>query len=153
REPAHARAGDDLRPRGDPLRVRARPCDLRVPRRRRAVQAGLDEGRPRAPERAGLRAEPGRPERLRGVRVRPAAREAAAPAVTLEPVADLDGVRADLDRLASASANIFGTWEFLSTWWRHCGGGRPLHVLASGDAVVPLYVWRSAPLRVLRFAG
>src|SRR5262249_5898728 len=150
---ARARARDDLGSRGDPLRVQPRPRDLRVPRRRRAVQARLDAGRPGAGERAGLRAEPGRPRRLCGVCVRPAAREAAAPALTLGPVGDLDDVRAGLDRLAGAGGNVFGTWEFLATGGRHFGGGRPLRTLASADAILPLYLWRSAPVRVLRFAG
>ena len=71
----------------------------------------------------------------------------------LERVSSLDDVRDHLNRLAEESGNVFGTWEFLSTWWRHFGGGRPLWTFAVREAIVPLYLWRSRPLRVLRFVG
>ena len=39
----------------------------------------------------------------------------------LEPLASLDGLQEDWTRLAERSGNIFATWEFASTWWRHFG--------------------------------
>jgi CelD/BcsL family acetyltransferase involved in cellulose biosynthesis len=73
--------------------------------------------------------------------------------LALEPVAGLDDVRDDLNRLAEASGNVFATWEFLATWWRHFGSGRPPWTFSGQGAVVPLYLWRSWPVRVLRFVG
>jgi CelD/BcsL family acetyltransferase involved in cellulose biosynthesis len=67
--------------------------------------------------------------------------------------------RAEWSELAARSRNIFATPEWLETWWRHFGANRPL-LLERGRAddgrlaaLVPLYVWRSFPLRVLRFVG
>ena len=60
--------------------------------------------------------------------------------------------------LAERSGNLFGSWEWLSTWWRHFGRGRlVLRELRAGDgqlvALLPLYVSGRQPLRVLRFVG
>jgi CelD/BcsL family acetyltransferase involved in cellulose biosynthesis len=71
---------------------------------------------------------------------------------------DLEPLRADWERLAAASRNVFASWEWTTTWWRHFGRGRPLVLGAcrSGGevkAIVPLYVWRSRPISVLRFIG
>ena len=62
--------------------------------------------------------------------------------------------------LAVAADNIFGTPEWISTWWRHFGGGRRLLATACRDAdgalvaVLPLYLWAGRrPLRVVRFLG
>jgi CelD/BcsL family acetyltransferase involved in cellulose biosynthesis len=80
-------------------------------------------------------------------------------ALQLERVDDLDALQDDLNRLAEASANVFGTYEFLSTWWRHFGADGTLELVACRDeegstlAVLPLYLWRSRPVRVLRFLG
>lgn len=77
----------------------------------------------------------------------------------LEPIADLDAARADWTRLGEASGNLFSTWEWASVWWRHLGGGRPLHLTAARDdsgavaAILPFFLARSRPLRVLRFVG
>ncbi|MFL5781968.1 MAG: hypothetical protein ACJ760_11700, partial [Thermoleophilaceae bacterium] len=77
----------------------------------------------------------------------------------LEPIADIDAARADWRRLAQASGNLFSTWEWASVWWRHLGGGRPLHLTAaraeSGEvtAILPFFLARERPLRVLRFVG
>lgn len=76
-------------------------------------------------------------------------------------VAPVDGaaVRREWSALAEASGNVFATPEFLETWWSHNGGGRPLrlHACRARDgrlvALLPLYLWRRLPLRVLRFAG
>jgi CelD/BcsL family acetyltransferase involved in cellulose biosynthesis len=71
----------------------------------------------------------------------------------------LDAAGADWTRLAEAASNVFATPEWASIWWRHFGEGRELRLLAGrdpgGSAVVllPLYLNRSRPLRVLRFVG
>ncbi|HEY4377566.1 MAG TPA: GNAT family N-acetyltransferase, partial [Acidimicrobiales bacterium] len=55
--------------------------------------------------------------------------------------------------------NIFGTGEWLSTWWRHFGRGRPLHVIGARRpdgqlaAIIPLYEAARRPLRMIRFVG
>src|SRR5438093_5819836 len=67
--------------------------------------------------------------------------------------------RAEWSELAARGGNIFATPEWLETWWRHFGSGRPfLLERCRGDdgrllALVPLYLWRSFPLRILRFVG
>jgi CelD/BcsL family acetyltransferase involved in cellulose biosynthesis len=61
--------------------------------------------------------------------------------------------------LAAETANVFGTPEWISTWWRHFGAGRRLLLTAcrSADgelvAVLPLYLRSGRPLRVARFIG
>ena len=77
----------------------------------------------------------------------------------IEPVVDLDDIRDEWPELAERSGNIFATWEWVSTWWRHFGEGRMLAVAAcrSGGGklvgILPLYRWSSRPLRVIRFIG
>ena len=36
--------------------------------------------------------------------------------------------------LASASQNVFSTWEWTSVWWRHFGSGRALALRSVRDA-------------------
>lgn len=61
--------------------------------------------------------------------------------------------------LAEQAGNIFGTPEWISTWWRHFGAGRRLLATACRRpdgrlvAVLPLYLSRGGPLRVVRFLG
>ena len=62
--------------------------------------------------------------------------------------------------LALEAGNIFGTPEWISTWWRHFGAGRRLLATACRGAdgaliaVLPLYLWAGRrPLRVARFLG
>jgi CelD/BcsL family acetyltransferase involved in cellulose biosynthesis len=60
--------------------------------------------------------------------------------------------------LSERAGNLFGTWEWLTTWWRHFGRGRLMVSEcrdASGElrAVLPLYATGSWPLRTLRFVG
>jgi CelD/BcsL family acetyltransferase involved in cellulose biosynthesis len=61
--------------------------------------------------------------------------------------------------LAVEAGNVFATPEWMSTWWRHFGDGRRLLLSACRDstgrlvAVLPLYEWRSRPVRVVRFLG
>ena len=77
----------------------------------------------------------------------------------LEPLDDLDAPGTEWDELAAATANPFATREFLATWWRHLGRNGALAAravrTAGGElvAVLPLYWWRSRPLRVLRLLG
>ena len=81
------------------------------------------------------------------------------PALRLEPVEALDSLREECASLAERSGNVFGTWQWLSSWWRHFGAGRPQLLMAcrSPDgklvAILPLYLWSARPLRVLRFLG
>lgn len=71
----------------------------------------------------------------------------------------LDVVSDDWTRLADAAGNVFSTQEWASMWWRHFGAERKLCLIASRDsagsvvALLPLYLNRSRPLRVLRFLG
>jgi len=84
----------------------------------------------------------------------------AAPTATrlerLESLADGSGAWSDL---ALRGRNVFETPDFLSSWWRWFGSGNALHAYevrsADGELVglLPLYLWRTRPLRVLRFLG
>jgi CelD/BcsL family acetyltransferase involved in cellulose biosynthesis len=61
--------------------------------------------------------------------------------------------------LASPAGNVFATWEWAVTWWKHFGRGRPLllRVCRRDDgaaaAVLPLYLARQRPLRLVRLVG
>jgi CelD/BcsL family acetyltransferase involved in cellulose biosynthesis len=60
--------------------------------------------------------------------------------------------------LAESSGNVFATWEWISTWWRHFGQDRELAVLTvrrGGEltGIVPLYRWSRRPFSLLRFVG
>jgi peptidoglycan/xylan/chitin deacetylase (PgdA/CDA1 family) len=60
--------------------------------------------------------------------------------------------------LAERTGNVFATYEWASCWWQRHGRGRPLVTAcrsADGQLVgiLPLYLWASRPLRVLRFIG
>jgi CelD/BcsL family acetyltransferase involved in cellulose biosynthesis len=78
---------------------------------------------------------------------------------TFEPVGDLEELREEWTDLANEDGNIFSTWEWASSWWRHVGHDRPLliHAARRDDgrlaAVVPTYLWSSRPLRIGRFVG
>lgn len=72
---------------------------------------------------------------------------------------DADDVRADWDRLAIASRNIFSTWEWADVWRRHFLGGREVSFHALSDAggkriaILPLYLWSGARFKVARLLG
>jgi peptidoglycan/xylan/chitin deacetylase (PgdA/CDA1 family)/CelD/BcsL family acetyltransferase involved in cellulose biosynthesis len=74
-------------------------------------------------------------------------------------VVGLDELAGEWTALAAAGGNPFGSQEWASCWWRHHGGDRRPLVTAgySADgrlvAVLPLYLWATRPLRVLRFIG
>jgi CelD/BcsL family acetyltransferase involved in cellulose biosynthesis len=82
-----------------------------------------------------------------------------AAAVRLEPFSLVNAPPEEWPELAWQSGNIFATWDWLSTWWIHFGDGRPLLTTAwrAADgrllAILPLFLWSSRPLRVLRFLG
>jgi perosamine synthetase len=81
------------------------------------------------------------------------------PQLQLEALNGLEGARDEWSELAERSANVFATWEWASTWWRHFGEDRPLLTTLCRNesgriiAVLPLYMSSSAPLRVVRFLG
>jgi CelD/BcsL family acetyltransferase involved in cellulose biosynthesis len=80
-------------------------------------------------------------------------------ALEFEPVADLDALREPWTELAERSGNVFSSWEWAETWWRHFGAERPLLLTACHDrsgrlvAILPLYLAASRPVRVVRFLG
>ncbi|HEY7955264.1 MAG TPA: hypothetical protein VII38_08215, partial [Polyangia bacterium] len=65
--------------------------------------------------------------------------------------------RALFDRLPQAT--VFQSWEWLSSWWKHLGTGRPWVLIASdGDepvGLMPLAIthYRLTPLRQVRWMG
>jgi CelD/BcsL family acetyltransferase involved in cellulose biosynthesis len=70
---------------------------------------------------------------------------------------ELDALRDDWTRLATASGNVFLTWEWAAAWWRHFGAEREpiLHAVRRDDAVVavlPLHR-EEGRARKLRFVG
>jgi CelD/BcsL family acetyltransferase involved in cellulose biosynthesis len=76
----------------------------------------------------------------------------------MELARDLDAFCDEWRELGEASGNLFATWEWAQTWWRHFGRGEPLVALVRGDggraaALVPLELRRRGPLRVARFVG
>ena len=77
----------------------------------------------------------------------------------MEPVDSLGAVREPWTALARHGQNVFATWEFASTWWKHFGRGRTLLTVAGIDAadevaaIFPCYLWKRHPLRVVRFLG
>jgi CelD/BcsL family acetyltransferase involved in cellulose biosynthesis len=81
------------------------------------------------------------------------------PELRRERITELESLRPEWTELARQGANLFGTQEWLSTWWRHWGGDRELLLTAcrradgSLAAVLPLYRASGLPLRVVRFIG
>ena len=77
----------------------------------------------------------------------------------LEVVASIGELREEWTELAEQADNVFLTWEWLSTWWRHFGAGRSLRIVvcrtAGGQvrAILPLYRYARRPLRVVRYLG
>jgi CelD/BcsL family acetyltransferase involved in cellulose biosynthesis len=77
----------------------------------------------------------------------------------LEGVDDFAALRDEWGRLAEAGDSVFSTWEWAESWWRHFGAGRRLALTACRDArgetvaILPLYLWRTRPLRVVRLVG
>jgi CelD/BcsL family acetyltransferase involved in cellulose biosynthesis len=81
------------------------------------------------------------------------------PALRLRPAESLAELRDSWSRLAERSENLFATWEWANTWWRHYGGGRELRLAECRDAadeavaILPLYQAYRRPLRVVRTIG
>jgi CelD/BcsL family acetyltransferase involved in cellulose biosynthesis len=77
----------------------------------------------------------------------------------LDPLPDLDVAREEWDELAEQTGNVFSTWEWHSLWWRHFGSSRTLLATACRSstgqlvAILPLYLWRGRPLRIVRLVG
>jgi CelD/BcsL family acetyltransferase involved in cellulose biosynthesis len=70
----------------------------------------------------------------------------------------IDEFQEDWVRLAYESRNVFSTWEWASTWWRHYGGAHEPLLAASGEegdavALLPLYLWSRRPVRIARLIG
>jgi CelD/BcsL family acetyltransferase involved in cellulose biosynthesis len=65
----------------------------------------------------------------------------------------LPAVRGDWSRLAEEHGSVFATPEWLLTWWKHFGAGRELLLSIEDEAVLPFYVARERPLRVVRVLG
>lgn len=78
---------------------------------------------------------------------------------TFETTSDLASLRGPWKELAGQSDNVFATYEWLSTWWRHFGRNRPLLLTTVRDdrgeliAILPLYLATRRPLRVVRLIG
>ncbi|HEX3268137.1 MAG TPA: GNAT family N-acetyltransferase [Gaiellaceae bacterium] len=67
---------------------------------------------------------------------------------------DLTPLKGAWRPLAERSRNVFATWEWADTWWRHFGRGGELRVTCErASFLLPLYVRRQGPFRVLRFVG
>jgi CelD/BcsL family acetyltransferase involved in cellulose biosynthesis len=79
--------------------------------------------------------------------------------LTLEPLDGLSAAREEWTALAQRAGNLFATWEWADAWWRVYGEDRPLAVTGCRDeddrlvAILPLYVARRGPVRMLRFIG
>ena len=79
--------------------------------------------------------------------------------LTLHELPDLASAREDWTRLAAEMGSPFSTWEWADSWWRHMSPGGELVLRACRDpegrtvAILPLYVRRRGPLRVVRFVG
>jgi CelD/BcsL family acetyltransferase involved in cellulose biosynthesis len=77
----------------------------------------------------------------------------------LEPLDELGRVREEWQGLTHGTKNLFATWEWASTWWRHFGrDGRLLATACRTEdgrlaAILPLYLWLAGPLRVTRLLG
>jgi CelD/BcsL family acetyltransferase involved in cellulose biosynthesis len=82
-----------------------------------------------------------------------------APSLHLTVLEDMASAREPWQAVAARSDNVFATWEWSDVWWRHFGRrGRLCIVVCRDDSgavrvLVPLYVSKTGPLRVLRFVG
>ena len=70
----------------------------------------------------------------------------------METARELGAFEDEWRRLGEASGNLFATWEWAETWWRHFGMGEPL-VAVGEDSLVALELRRRGPLRIARFVG
>lgn len=71
----------------------------------------------------------------------------------------MEDVRDAWQNLDTRSDNVFTTWEWATTWWRHFGRSRRERIVVQTDdrggavVILPLYLELSCPLRVLRLIG
>jgi CelD/BcsL family acetyltransferase involved in cellulose biosynthesis len=71
----------------------------------------------------------------------------------------LDDLRAEWSRLAQATQNVFSTWEWAAVWQRHLGADSRMIIGVARDpagaavAIIPLYLQRTRPVRILRVIG
>jgi CelD/BcsL family acetyltransferase involved in cellulose biosynthesis len=81
------------------------------------------------------------------------------PDLVLESIEDFESIRDEWSSLADGSGNIFATWQWAATWWRHFGRKGRLLLTACQDeerrlvGLLPLYLWSARPVRVARFIG
>jgi CelD/BcsL family acetyltransferase involved in cellulose biosynthesis len=81
------------------------------------------------------------------------------PELRLEPVERIEALRDEWRELGRETGNVFATWEWQSTWWKHFGRSRPLAAAACRDArgeligILPLYLAVARPGRLVRFVG
>ena len=79
--------------------------------------------------------------------------------IEIVPFSDLESRRELWTKLAARSGNPFATWEWASVWWRHfAADGEPAFAECSlaGNgpfAILPLYVAKRGPVRLLRLVG
>ncbi len=78
---------------------------------------------------------------------------------SIEPGLSLDSVREAWIRLDESADNLFTTWTWTALWWEHFGRRAALRCAVVGDnrrdvvAILPLYIAKRFPFRVLRFLG
>lgn len=77
----------------------------------------------------------------------------------IEAADGFDELRESWTALAERSGNLFSTWEWATTWWKHYGDDRPLLLRTCRDAdraivaILPLYLAFARPVRVARLIG
>jgi CelD/BcsL family acetyltransferase involved in cellulose biosynthesis len=92
-------------------------------------------------------------------RRRPGSRLARPVPLELVPLGSLKAAREEWEQAAEHCPNVFSTWEWASTWWRHFGDRGELRLVACKArdgrviALLPLYASVRRPLRLLRFIG
>jgi perosamine synthetase len=137
--------GVDFWSAAHPLLAADRRFRATARRRESTVLLPVHQGlRPRDLERIADAAQPPRPSRSE---------------LRMESAGSIDALRDEWAALALRTRNIFATPEWTETWCRHLLGDRRLELLGfrseSGRlvGVLPLYLHRERPLRILRIAG
>jgi len=100
-----------------------------------------------------------RPVDLERVTAAAKPRRSGAGTLRAETAGSIGELHDEWSELAQRTANVFATPEWASSWCRHFLNGRPLRLLAFRSAggrlvaVLPLYVFSSRPVRILRVVG